>query len=284
MPEHKDKKQRIDGQKPKSDQGDQAAGNTSTAANPRARSWAFTYNNYDQKDIDRILAFLKNAQKYVFQEETGENGTPHLQGFARWTTKKGFKWVKSGLGTKVHLEKTKSEKKLIEYCQKEETRSGKMWHKGVKVCVKVVDPFDAKQATEWQVKILGDVKEKPDPRMVYWYWSESGGIGKTFLCKHLCLTYNCILVGGKKGDILYAVSKWIEEKGSLDILIINLPRSEGNRCSYSSIESVKDGLFFSTKYESTMCFLNPPHILVFANSPPETSKLSADRWIVTKLD
>ena len=41
----------------------------------------FTYNNYDRSIIPVLIeAFNHLCYMYAFQEETGEQGTPHLQG------------------------------------------------------------------------------------------------------------------------------------------------------------------------------------------------------------
>lgn len=47
-----------------------------------AKNWVFTLNNYLIDDVDRIkeLVSEKKANYVVFQEEQGEEGTPHLQG------------------------------------------------------------------------------------------------------------------------------------------------------------------------------------------------------------
>ena len=54
--------------------------------------------------------------------------------------------------------------------------------------------------------------------------------------------------------------------------------------SYIAIEGIKDGCFFSAKYEAGMCVYNPPHVMVFANKAPELTMLSSDRWVVKCLD
>ena len=65
----------------------------------------------------------------------------------------------------------------------------------------------------------------------------------------------------------------------------DLPRSTRGSISYSTLESVKNGLVCNTKYETGVKAFNPPHIIVFANFPPEkVEELSADRWKITCLD
>lgn len=50
------------------------------------------------------------------------------------------------------------------------------------------------------------------------------------------------------------------------------------------IEQIKNGIYFSGKYESQMKYDKPPHVVVFSNTMPDQSKLSADRWNIVFLD
>uniref|UniRef100_UPI00404828F7 hypothetical protein n=1 Tax=Yoonia sp. TaxID=2212373 RepID=UPI00404828F7 len=41
----------------------------------------FTYNNYENSAIEMLINLFSHiAYDFVFQEEKGESGTPHLQG------------------------------------------------------------------------------------------------------------------------------------------------------------------------------------------------------------
>lgn len=91
---------------------------------------------------------------------------------------------------------------------------------------------------------------------------------------------NAIYVQGKASDIKAAIVAMAVKP---TIVIFGLPRSMEDYVSYEAIESVKDGIFFSGKYESGMCLFKPPHILIFANFMPDESKLSSDRWRITRL-
>ncbi len=255
-------------------------GNTKTF---RAYTYVFTWNNYTAASIAELQDYFVSAASYVFQEEKGESGTPHLQGYVGWKSKKSFTVLKKVFPA-VHWEKCKNKAAAISYCQKLDSRNGRMWYKGVRVEAVVEDPWDIKKATGWQTRIIARIGQPPVARKIHWYWSDGGAIGKTFLCKHLVLKHQALYVTGKLGDILYGVSKWIEKHGELKILLVGLCRSQGERCSYSALESISDGVFYNSKYESAMCTFNPPFIGVFANAPPDTDKLSADRWIVEKLD
>ena len=96
-------------------QKSQLGGNTCT---PRCRTWFFTLNNYEKSDISEISEYCKTySELYAFQEETGDNGTPHLQGCIRFKNQKKFdeihnKWPK------MHLEICKNWKQAVNYCTK----------------------------------------------------------------------------------------------------------------------------------------------------------------------
>jgi hypothetical protein len=90
-------------------------------ATGRTRGWCFTLNNWTEPERDRILA-TEGVQYLVFGEETGESGTPHLQGYIHFRDNITFKHVQKrlGVGQRVHLERRKgSVEQAIRYCKKD---------------------------------------------------------------------------------------------------------------------------------------------------------------------
>lgn len=237
--------------------------------------WFFTWNNYNKNNIVQLCTYFL---KYTFQEETGENGTPHLQGVVikrcRFNTlKKHF--------PKVHWEPCRNIKAARNYCTKLETRTGKIFTKGMKK--KVHDYFEGKIPFEWQKKILALIETEPDDRSIYWYWEPDGCSGKSCLTRHILLKGNSIAVSGNARDIKCGISEWMKNDKELRTVIIDIPRSSFSKISYKAIEELKNGFFYSTKYESKMCIFNIPHVIVFCNFEPEYEKLSKDRLRVTKI-
>jgi len=100
---------------------------------------------------------------------------------------------------------------------------------------------------------------------------------------------NAIYITGSAADMKYGIASWLEDKGvAPDICICNIPRSailnDGKiACSYSGFESIKDGLFYSTKYKSGMCIFPNPHFIVFSNVHPDVDSLSIDRWKIVDM-
>ncbi len=105
-------------------------GNTKCASTPpsRSRNWFFTLNNYNDNEIDTIYneIFKTNLVTLVFQEEKGENGTPHLQGCTAYKNARSFDSMKKLL-PRANWSKVKNLKNALAYCCKDETRNGKVW-------------------------------------------------------------------------------------------------------------------------------------------------------------
>lgn len=256
-----------------------AGGNTKTPA-LRSRTWVFTINNHNDTDIREFMTLATSAVAYRVQEERGEQKTEHLQGVIKFKNARTFDRMKKNL-PRAHLEKCKHWKESVEYCSKPTFDTARSWQHGIPK--KVIDPMQGLRPRDWQIKLLNILRQRPHPRKIHWMWESKGNTGKTTIAKHICMTQNAIYVRGKAADIKYAVAAHLAEKGELDILIIDLPRTMDGYVSYTAIEEVKNGIFFTTKYESGMTLFNPPHLVVFANSPPDINKLSEDRWDITTI-
>jgi hypothetical protein len=64
-----------------------------------------------------------------------------------------------------------------------------------------------------------------------------------------------------------------------ELILINIPKCFNCEfLSYQGIEELKDMLFYSGKFEGGMVDGNNPHIFVFSNEFPDTSKMSKGRW------
>jgi len=89
----------------------------------KSRGWTFTLNNYTTEDIDHIKTL---ECEYLFQEETGESGTKHLQGMLYYKNAVAFNSVRNLL-PRAHIEKMKNKIASIKYCSKEDTRTGEIY-------------------------------------------------------------------------------------------------------------------------------------------------------------
>lgn len=94
---------------------------------PKSQNWCFTINNPKNNDIPRTW---KQVQYCIWQLESGENGTPHLQGYVVFTVRKALKTV-SNIIQNAHLEpRLGTHTQAKTYCQKTDTRTSGPWEIG----------------------------------------------------------------------------------------------------------------------------------------------------------
>ncbi len=89
--------------------------------NCQSYSWCFTLNNYTETDTAALLALDGNTDiaHIIFGREVGENGTPHLQGYIRFSKKKRIGGVKRFVGATAHVEVARNPVAAIQYCKKD---------------------------------------------------------------------------------------------------------------------------------------------------------------------
>lgn len=260
--------------------GDAEIGNTKSQSRVNQLSkWCFTLNNYSLMDIENLeTKFKEICKKYVFQEEIGKCGTPHLQG-AIWL-KKAMRWSEFKLNDKIHWEKMKNEEASIRYCQKSDTakKDSKPYTFGFPKPIKIIENLKP-----WQKEIEDLYKTEPDGRTVNWYWESEGGVGKSSFCKYMYVKYGAITIqGGKLADIMNIVFNLNMDE--VKMLLIDVPRNNGNNISYSAVECILNGMITNTKFETGVKVFNAPHIVIFSNYEPDESKLSMDRWKITPIE
>lgn len=106
----------------------------------QARFWCWTLNNPTDEESTFLQSVItqwgeeSNIRYLVFQKESGEEGTPHYQGYVEFKTKRTMAQVKTALGsTRVHLEQRRgTPQEADDYCQKEESRLEGPWKCGTR--------------------------------------------------------------------------------------------------------------------------------------------------------
>ncbi len=214
-------------------------------------------------------------------------GTEHYQGCIKFRSGRKFEAVVQWCSflDGAHWERCKNWKASVNYCSKEDSRIQGPWYFGSETSPRKepTDYFVIGKASPWQETVLQIVRGTPDARKIHWVWSETGGVGKSTLARHLVgFRYRgrAILVRGGVGDIHYGVKALLDDGANLHLVVIDIPRANDNHVSYQALEDLKNGMLFSSKYESGMAVFDRPHVLVFCNQAPERGKLSADRWDV----
>lgn len=105
---------------------------TVLTARTRMRCFCFTQNNPTPEQITfwTILADANNTARaalsvryVVFQQEIGENGTKHIQGYVELQSQKSLRQIRTAFGEQAHYEQRRgTQAQAIQYCKKQDTR------------------------------------------------------------------------------------------------------------------------------------------------------------------
>lgn len=229
------------------------------------------------------------AVKWVFQAERGDDTNRLHFDFCLKLKKKLrktalIKLFKNNVGDEYEAFLKTCDKGRLDYSHKVKTRVAGPWanFRLPRELVKV--QYD--ELRPWQKK-LADQFEDFCPRFdrtINWYVDEVGNFGKTVMTKFFVDNRHVLVTNGKATDTYNQLFKFIETHGDgPDLVIFDVPRCNAEYVSYQAIEKLKDGVVYSGKYEGGMCRFNTPHVIVFANTYPNSEQLSADRWNIVVL-
>lgn len=237
---------------------------------------------------------LPLCDKYIFGEEYGDSGdTPHIE-FA--FTIKGGKRLRRDKLLKIfnhpkhmYLDRMKGTLEQQKYCAKEGNKVlSNIKFKKAKKALKVLPTTNPENLKWWQKDILKILDNEVDDRIIYWYWSKEGNMGKTTFARHIYREYDYACInGGKAADMKNCIAEFMEVNDNYtpEIVIMNIPKSfDKEYLSYHGIEECKDMFFHSGKYKGKMVDGNPPHFFIFANVEPDLAKMTDNRWNIVNVD
>lgn len=130
----------------------------------------------------------------------------------------------------------------------------------------------------WQQVLVDLVTQPADDRTIHWVYDPKGSAGKSTIAKVLCANHGAILLSGKYADMFHAYD-------GQKIIVVDISRSTPDQyINYGAIEKLKDGHFFSGKYESRQ-YLRPynAHVIVFSNQEPAPNQWTSDRCNLIQL-
>lgn len=260
------------------------SGNTEVPKPPARKNnalynWVFTIKESEYTQIQLWNRLKCHCAKFKYSLEVGEGGYRHWQGMMNLRKKLRLSGVKKLLGRIAHLEGTRDEEAALLYCEKEETHIAGPWSFGYPREKTMKE--DVTTWKEWQLKVLEIAALKPDDRTVYWIYDKKGGSGKTTVAREIVQTYGGLIIGGASARDIYCAAI----DSNAEHFIINIARDhmmEG--ICFRAMEALKDGMFFSPKYESKSIVWNyNVHVIVFANHEPDLDGLSRDRWKIFEI-
>lgn len=258
-------------------------------------------NNPTAKDRQLIAQLHSESSWGAYQDERGElKGTLHIQGCVYFKYGKSEsvvrrKYFPRCLGNSLSVLRNGKASKA--YCSKPESRvdgtEPTLWGKIPDYVLShvsalpeevFIDPLEGVQLYPYQKRIVDLAMTKPDRRTIYWFWEHEGNSGKSSLVRHLLATRTDVaLCGGRAIDAAFAIAQRQKQKLKSKVVIFDIPRSNKNHVCYNGIEMIKNGVYFSPKYESGQILFNYPHVVILANFPPMIDRLSVDRWCIHEI-
>lgn len=130
----------------------------------------------------------------------------------------------------------------------------------------------------WQQQLVNELSFDADDRKIIWIYEKTGNCGKSWVSRYLVAKHNAIrFENAATKDIALAYN-------GESIVVFDYCRSNEEHINYQILESLKNGMLFSAKYNSCTKYFRPPHVVCFANWPPKECAMSMDRWSVRNLD
>lgn len=225
------------------------------------------------------------ADKFVYQLECTKENNFHYQGYLHCQPKiRKRTLIKAFLAFPyvAYFSPCHDERALKQYCMKTDSRVAGPWaDKPIYMGEDLPSQLWAWQAT-LKTMVQGDVH----PRAIYWVYNKGGNVGKSLFCKYMAFHHDVVVLRyGDTKDLLNVVFKAQGKRCYFFDLTRTKPKTMSSEDLYASIESIKDGHFTNTKYETGTVLMRKPHVVVFANDLPNFAALTGDRWrIFTIMD
>lgn len=127
----------------------------------------------------------------------------------------------------------------------------------------------------WQRDII-NIIETPEIQTIHWVYDPTGNSGKSFLCRYLCCTYDCVSGTGGGNDIY---EQCTQREQNPDIILFDVCRSE--RINYSVLKQLKKGYIVGKK--GVLYFGLPVYVIIFNHKMPDSSKITMDRLVIHQI-
>lgn len=157
-----------------------------------------------------------------------------------------------------------------------------------KACFKFVELFgpsprlvESPVLRNWQRDLYQMLQAPADDRKIIFVVDDVGNTGKSWFIRFMLTQHpeSCQRLSvGKRDDLAYAVDP------SKHMFLFDIPRGQSEYIQYSVLEQLKDGLIFSSKYESrNKVMASKSHVVVMTNEQPDLNKLSMDRYAIINI-
>lgn len=227
---------------------------------------------------------VEDNEEYCSKEETREPGTePRVWGSKPVTVGQGkrtdlaaaveaLRGAGGGLSARLRAAADAAPEAFVKF------------HRGLEALARLEAPVPAYEwavPRVWQSALMVDLAAVPDDRHIMWFTDVPGAAGKSTFVRRYMTEHpgGAIVLHGKLADMAHAYN-------GERVVFFDVSRTQAEHMDhlYSFAESLKNGFFFSGKYEGGMKTFAAPHVVFFANQDPENGKWSQDRLVYKRLE
>jgi hypothetical protein len=291
----------------------------------RAVNWCFTLNNYTDDEVAHLEGLSDNDEVvYLLAgREVGDSGTPHLQGFVKFSSRVSLARAKEILGTnRVNLTTTRNVNASINYCKKDgdffevgafaggagsrtDLDEFKEAVKGGMLSLKEIRETHSEVYAKYTRFCLEYVRDHYPQKEIEAHplrqWQQDLNAKLNLEPDDRTVMFVVDHTGnqGKTWFAHYYASLHdrvqVLQPGpkkdmaycldpNIRVLFMDAPRSkQGEFIQYDFLEDCKNGYVFCQKYESHVKQLGMVHVVVMMNEDPDMTKLSMDRYDIVRL-
>lgn len=248
------------------------------------------HNDYGLEPSSVLPKLAELGSNWVAQRELcPSTGTPHFQiRLKTWKAMRPSAFVKLArdVGMVAHIRPTSTKaSKTFNYVMKADSRDpdypepfSDKTYEPPREPLSHVQAFESFTKYAWQEKVI-EMSQVYDDRCVDVIVDPVGNQGKSALQAWLDFHNLGMNVPSftEQTDMIPFVMSFPPSKAYL----INMPKSQKkSRLGgfYASVETLKDGNLFDTRYKGRRLQIEKPRVFVFTNQVPDVSLLSQDRW------
>lgn len=261
--------------------------------------FAFTLSIADKEPLEyeecrkALMLWLNHqCENWIFQLECTwpEDGdpNPHYQGYLNLKKKNRSGALKNSIKSifpAIHFSPASNTGKLAlqSYVMKTDTRMDGPW--GKRAIYTGRDIWPEEKWPQWQVDLKNYLlTELPDERVIQWIFDDKGGQGKSKFVKWIEWQKHGMGFDYESAQNLkFVVCENPPQRVYLFDCTKSAPKGIAIEELYCALEAIKNGRIRHGKYKGGAIMMDTPHVVVFANFKPDSTKMTQGRFNVIDI-